>query len=149
MNIELTNEQFKELLLNVEIGLHVRESVYTEKEDERAESLRDLGKYLLGMADKFGCADMVCECEGEKHINDETTDEEIGAVIDEFLSRNFWDDLITELGQRDLGESLTEDQIKTLEEKPESICELGTKYFEKYEEEFEEYGVGRLRVVEK
>jgi hypothetical protein len=147
LNIEFTNEQFRELLLNVEVGIQIREYVYEQRNDERWESMRELEEYFLKHAHKFGCDDMVEEIDGETVLNDENTEELIDDVIEEYGSREFWEDLITQLGQRDFARSLTEEQIQAMQDNPEKLHKQGEKFFRKYEEEFEKHGVERLEII--
>lgn len=154
MKIEFSNEQFRELLVNVEIGLQVRESVCEQHEDEECkctcdcESIRGLQQYLLQFAEECGCGDMVEKVEDTLVINEETTCEQIEDVVEEFTSRAFWEELITELGQRDLAHDLPEKELDAVCDDFEAFREKTAPYFEKYEKEFEDHGIERLKIVE-
>ena len=147
MKIELTNEQFRELLIDVAIGVWIRESVYEDRGEEFMH-ISELEDYLVGFADKFGASDMVEDSEGKPMLNEDTTSHLIEDVIDEWKDTEFWDELVMQLGQRDFFRTLTKKQMRDMEAKGEGFPESIRKFYEKYAYEFEKHGIGRLEIVE-
>ena len=58
-----------------------------------------------------------------------------------------WSEFITRLGRRDFFRTVTPDEDKEME-KRDWLPDRAQEFFDKYEKEFEEYGVERLEIKE-
>ncbi|MFA5431746.1 MAG: hypothetical protein WC319_02560 [Candidatus Paceibacterota bacterium] len=58
MELNLTNEQFRDLLKSVVIGSYIRET-YEEINSRDFSKVNDVQDYLLSVAKDFGASDMV------------------------------------------------------------------------------------------
>lgn len=151
MNIELTNEQFRELLIDVAIGVYIRESACgeeCEKEGEHAcGNVREIEDLLLTFADKFGASDMVEKIEDELALSEEA-ETIVEDIIEDYSDSDFWERLIILMGQRDFLKTVTEDELKQIEASSGNLPDRIQDYCEKYAEEFADHGISRLQVVE-
>lgn len=116
--------------------------------EARGENWREIEEQIepfLELAVKNGYKDLVEEVEGKViPANDLSLEEE--AVMEEHNDLEFWEQLTTRLGQRDLYEQLSPVQRRKLM-RQRWLPEVAEKYYEKYEREFWEYGLDRLRIL--
>lgn len=150
MNVEISHEEYKDLLDLLYMAHWVLKAHKTE-EDPRSAKYEKVIQKFYSRAEEMGHADMI---EYDREIGEffptwdfeETT--EAWDFIEEFTDDTFWDELTDRLTQRDLerqeggyekirGLSLTE------------RFELEAPFIERYEEEFSENGIERLEIVER
>lgn len=146
MQLQLTDEQFKELVFLTMIGEYVRGGVLDSWGEYDPQKHNALMEYLLQEAAAVGRVDLVEKFEGHLVPSDALSDEEEELMV-EYNDDEFWSELSSRLGQRDFEASMTADEKREAEAKgwlPERVQE----FYEKYEKEFEEHGVERLRVIE-
>ena len=145
MNLNLTEAQFAELLELVHIGGYVRNAVREQEDDynpTRDEALEDF-LYKVALEHKI----LGIELDKEIGYIGPTNQKEghLHAIIEQYDEEQFWFELGRLLGQRDLRRTLTaseEDESEQSGWLPERVHEL----YEKYDEEFEGYGIERLEV---
>jgi hypothetical protein len=135
VNLELSPEQYKELLKLVYIGDWVIE-------DSENIVLNDLVQVLFSKAKDAGLENMV---EFDKELNlympSQDFDDEVVDIVDDYEEECFWDHLIYRMADRDLSEQLGEKaDTLTNEEKIAKIDPLSEKYIK----EFEENGMANL-----
>lgn len=147
MTITFTKEQFRELLLNVLIGIFLREAV-AESEDEPFEHLRAIEGYLLTYAEENGMKELTDRTpEGTLLPAEEILDEE-ESVIDFYSDDAFWDELARRLGQRDFERTMTLRDRLYLKRHGGVLPERAFELYEKYDAEFENFGIDRLEINE-
>jgi len=141
MNISLTPEQYKTLLLMTYLGNWMINSHQVERE----QTFEGVASHVYSYADSFGVIGLV-----EKDPDDGTYYptrelEELAAEhMDAYDNETFWAELIERLSQRDLvakhGQSACEKM--TIEERFANLEEFETRY----DEEFEARGIERLTI---
>ncbi len=150
MKIDLTKEQYIRLLemnhiangvLGILGDIFPDETGYKEKSD-KANELED---YFVNHAEEFDCKDITEEFYGKTLLKDEIY-EKIQEIMDEYDDYIFWNELEVRMGKRDFERSITEEDKKHIKENngwyPERIQEI----YDKYAEEFENYGIDRLEI---
>jgi len=146
MQIELTREQYRELVHTILAGTYVREAVEEWQGSPDWERLGKLEEYILSFAGQFASEDMVQRVDGEWIPTTEVTDQ-MENTIDEYNDIEFWDQLSSRLGQRDAERTMTSQErreLETMGQYPDRVYD----FFNKWTEEFEEHGVDRLEVKE-
>lgn len=144
MEIKLSKEQCRELLLNAMVGSFVRGGVA----DSRGEDWEDVDKindYILSVAKEAGFNDLLQIFHGKIMPSDELIEEE-EAIIDEYNDDQFWHELEMCLGQRDFEREKTEEDKKYIKEHDGWLPDKINNYYEKYEKEFEENGIMNLEI---
>jgi len=141
MNISMTPEQYKTLLLTTYLGNWMVNSHQVERE----QTFEGVASHVYSYADSFGVIGLV-----EKDPDDGTYYptrelEELAAEhMDAYDNETFWAELIERLSQRDLvakhGHSACEKM--TIEERFANLEEFETRY----DEEFEARGIERLTI---
>ena len=143
--LNLTKKQFKELLLDVMVGTYVRGGVADalEQDWQKFEKITD---YLVEQAKVAGFSDLVQNFMGHNRPCDELCDAE-EEIMEIYNDDEFWHEIATRLGQRDFERQKTKEDEKYMQENngqyPEKIHEI----YDKYEKEFETYGLERLEIV--
>jgi len=150
MKIDLTKEQYIRLLemshiANSVLGILgdtlMEEANYKKKSDETTE----LEDYFMNYAKDFGCENMTEQFHGKTLLKDEIY-EKIQEITDEYDDYVFWNELEVRMGKRDFERTKTKEEEKQIRENngwyPERIHEL----YDKYAEEFENYGIDRLEI---
>lgn len=148
--MDLTKEQYIKILemnhiangiLGILGDVMPDETGYKKKSDEATE----LEDYFISYAKDFGCEDMTEEFHGKTLLKEEIY-EKIQEIMDEYDDYIFWNELETRMGKRDFERTKTEDEEKQMRENggwyPERVHEL----YDRYAEEFEKYGIGRLEI---
>lgn len=148
MKIELTKNQYRDLLLSVIIGEYIREAV-DEQNGKDIRNTHDMENYLMSLAKDFDSEDMVENFEGEFLVpSDKVIKEYHDHYIEEFEEESFWHNLITRLGQRDFDKNATKAELEKVKKNEGWLTDVIDTYYEKYENEFEKNGVGRLGIDE-
>lgn len=117
--------------------------------DSRGEDFKNyegLKKYLLKIAKDNGLEDLVEEFYGDLLPSDKLSELE-DKIMEEYDDDTFWHELTTRLGKRDFWRTITpkeKQEIKKQNWLPERIHEI----YEKYEKEFEEHGLDRIKIDE-
>jgi hypothetical protein len=142
MNIPFTREQFQVLLRMTYIAEWVAN---TGRNDTESADIARLTQHIYAHAAAFGVQDLLEHREGELHPAP-ALDTAMLPIIDAYEEEGFWDRLIEMLAARDLAMEHGEEGVEKLprEEYIEHVDERASVY----EEEFEEYGVDRLFIVE-
>jgi hypothetical protein len=141
MNISLTPEQYKTLLLITYLGNWLVNAHKIEPD----KTFDDLAKYIYSFATSFGITGLV-ESSPDDGVSYPTRQFE--DLAEEYLSdydnHTFWDELIDRLVERDFVAKYGEEAIEkmTLEEQFSNRDE----FEERYAEEFEEYGLDRVTI---
>jgi hypothetical protein len=146
MKIDLTKKQFKELLLLASIGTYVKGAV-----EDRKGKYKDRDEtvdYFLSHAKDFGLESLVDNFKGGLIESDDFSDK-VDKMMEEYDEDEFWHRLVMYLGKRDFFRETTKDELAEIKKDefgwlPKKI----QKYYAKYENEFEEYGVERLVIDE-
>jgi len=147
MGIDLTKKQYRDLLLSVIIGTYIREAV-DESNGKDIKHTRELEDYLMTFAKDFDSEDMIENFEGKFLVpSDAVTKEYHDHYIDEFAEDSFWHNLITRLGQRDFDKHATKEERDKVKKNDGWLTGVIDKYYQKYENEFEERDIDRLEVV--
>ena len=154
MNIELSKEQFRELLLLASVGNHVRRGAFAAEEQYDPERDEALMSALYETAYEAGIGEV--EREGDDRAEENAggivptsrLEDAVHALLESFEDERFWHELSLLLGQRDLERSMTPDEHLTMElsggDLPERLYEL----CERYNTEFETFGIDRLEINE-
>lgn len=145
-SLSLTKEQYRELLMHVVIGVHIRGAVA----DNRGEDFKKidlLEQFLCARAETFDSADLV-EASNGKIIPSETLDATVHEILEDYEDDAFWEHLETDLGKRDFFRTMTDEERKKMEEEqwlPERVQE----FYDMYADEFEKNGIDNLEIVKR
>jgi len=145
MRIELTKEQLKEMLLAAMLYSFIRGGLADDK-GEDFKKYEELENYLLKIAEENGFNDLVEKFHGHLIPSDELSELE-EEIMSEYDDDALWSELITRLGRRDFFRTVTPDEDKEMK-KRDWLPDRAQEFFDKYNKEFEEYGVERLGVKE-
>ena len=148
MQLDLTKEQFAELLKAVIVGVRVREAVAEERDTPGWQDIGDIESYLLSMAGDFDSADMA-EYYLDGWIPSDEVSEELDEELDEYGDQEFWHGLHTALGQRDFYRTMSKEEKKFIADNDGLFPERMHVLYKKYAKEFEKHGLDRLEIVAK
>ena len=143
MQIELTKEQFKEMLLAAMLYSWVYGGL-ADRKGENFEKFEKLAEYLLKVAKDNNLNDLVERFHDNLVPSDELSEIE-EEIIEEYDDDTFWHELTTRLGKRDFWRTVTPEEKEKIE-KDDWLPERINEFYEKYEKEFEENGLERLGV---
>ena len=144
MKIEISNEQYRDLVMLVCLGEWVRGDVadWRGENGERWEKIRErilfaaINENIPGIAELFQGAILPTD----------NLSLEYEKMLDEYNDEIFWHELSLRLGQRDYERNATDADKKYTEDHYGMLPEKVHKYYKKYDDEFEEYGVERLDI---
>ena len=144
MQIELTNEQYRQLLELVSLGNGVLGTVGDLSEDQvyEAKSMEgeDMQSYLLGFAGEFDSEDL---------LKEEMYQEHILPIMMDYEDLVTYDNLSTQLAWRDINREMSEEQVNEMVEKYEDqLEEKISAYEDEYRQEFARFGLTHLEVIE-
>lgn len=143
-SLTLTKEQYRELLLNAMIGVHIRGALA----DDRGEDFKKIEareQFLCARAELFDSEDLVEAFHGEI-IPSEALEEMAHTIIDDYEDDAFWERLETDLGKRDFFRTMTAEEREKMEQEqwlPDRVQEI----YDRYAEEFEKNGIENLEIV--
>ncbi len=141
MEITLTKKQYQSLLKMVFLGNWLINAPRIEPIKE----FDEIEEYIFSHAEKFGLTDEVEYDESTgKTYPSEIFEDSLSPYIDEYNQDNMWQELISILSHRDLVEEVGEENLKDMDHETYSD-KLGTLH-DKYEKEFAENGVQKLRI---
>jgi hypothetical protein len=139
--IGLTREQFRELVLNYIIGMHVRRRVALARNEEYPQ-LENLERHLLAFASGFDAGDLV-ERTNDSLYPAKKIEDLCHELLDVRDDAEFWERLGEELATRDFLANLPPDQRLAAEaiklEPPKDL-------YKQYAREFDDYGIDRLAI---
>ena len=142
MKVSFTQKEFSRLLELVHLGLTVAGS----RPDDPAtmpERYSDLAQKVFGLAEPFGCADMVeVDVNGQYFPNEKITEGVANEKLANFHEDVFWNELVMRLAERDLRSELGATKLsdELTEDEEERLSALEDSYWR----EFETKGVDHL-----
>jgi hypothetical protein len=145
MKVSFTQKEYARLLELVHLGLWVAGS-RPEDPATMPERYGALTQKVLGLAEAFGCADMVeMDVNGQFFPNEKVTEGPAREKIDRFEEEAFWSQLVMRLSERDLQAELgpTKMSDELTEQEEERLAALEDSYWR----EFETSGVNHLVVL--
>ena len=145
MHIELTEEQYRDLVELVVLGNYVRGGVADirgESGDNRWEKIEQCVLFAAINDDITGVAEMF---HGQIVPTDEL-DGKVEEMMEEYDNDEFWHELEVRLGQRDFYREIIKDDLKYIEEHHGVLPERINSYYQKYEDEFDEHDIDRLEI---
>ena len=145
MKVSFTQKEYSRLLELAHLGLWVAGA----RPDDPAtmpERYADVAQKVFGLAELFGCADLVeADVNGQFFPNEKLTDGPAGEKIDHFIEDAFWSELVNRLAERDLRSELG--ATKLTEELTDGEEERLGALEDNYWREFETKGVDHLVVL--
>jgi hypothetical protein len=144
IHFALTKDEFRELLMLVLIGNHVRNSALEVDHAYDPNRHEVLEGALLRAAGKLE-APYVRSHEGHYDPTPELEMEYV-RYIEDFIDDTFWDELEVRLGKRDFDRTMTEEDDEYLEEHDGRLPPRAHAIYKRYHEEFDKYGIDRLEV---
>lgn len=143
-SLTLTKEQYRELLLNAMIGVHIRGALA----DDRGEDFKKfeaLEQHLCAHTKAFDCEDLVEWFDGVL-VPSDAFDETVHTIIDDYDDDAFWDRLETDLGKRDFFRTMTNEEREEMEQR-ELLPDRVQQIYDMYADEFEKNGIDNLEIV--
>jgi hypothetical protein len=145
MKVSFTTKEYARLLELVHMGLWM---AGTRPDDPATmpERYAAVAQKVLGLAEVFGCADLVeTDVNGQFFPNEKLTEGAVHEKIDRFVEDAFWSELVMRLSERDLrselGSTKLSDELTESEE-----ARLG-EIEDTYWREFETRGVESLMML--
>ncbi len=139
MNISLTPEQYRTLLLMVYLGNWMVNAHKTDQE----KVFSGLEHYIFSFAESFAVKGLVEWFEDDKaYYGTRELDDLAEPYIADYDNETFWDELINRLADRDFLAQYGEDTIERMTQEERFIKR--EEFEERYEEEFEEHGLDRI-----
>lgn len=142
MKVSFTTKEYARLLELVHLGLWTAGN----RPDDPAtmpERYADVAQKVFGLAEAFGCADLVeADVNGQFFPNEKLTDGPASEKIDRFVEDAFWSELVTRLAERDLRAELGPTKLaeELSEDEEQRLAALEDGYWR----EFETNGVQHL-----
>ena len=142
MKVSFTQKEYARLLELVHLGLWLTGS----RPDDPAtmpERYAELTQKVLGLAEPFGCADLVeVDVNGQYFLNEKLTHGPVAEKIDRFVEDAFWSELVSRLAERDLRAELgpTKLSAELTDDEEERLAAIEDNYWR----EFETQGVDHL-----
>jgi hypothetical protein len=143
MKVSFTTKEYARLLELVQLGLTV---VGSQADDPATmpERYADLAQKVFGLAETFGCADLVeQDVYGEYFPNEKLTGGVAAEKYTAFVDDVFWGELVARLALRDLASDIGEAAIEAGELSEENENKLAS-HEDAYWREFERDGVDHL-----
>lgn len=145
--VTFTKAQFLNLMKSVYLGNWVANACRTVDKKEEYEEIED---FIFSLAPQFGFSQYVDheESDGDRYYPTRRFKEEtdVEQLVEEYNEENMREELIDVLGDRDFFEKYSEAEIEKMSQKERFIKRIECE--EKYGEEFEYYGVDRLKIQE-
>lgn len=143
MQIELTKEQYRTLLLLVNLGDWV---INAHEVDARNEDVDELLQHILKYHKDFGETKLVDPAPDKgKFYETREMDDWMYKFIDEYDNETFWDELVDRLSERDFLRQHGEKKIEKMTTE-QYLRELD-EFEERYSKEFEENGLDNLSIT--
>jgi len=145
MKVSFTQKEYARLLELVHLGLWVT-GTRTDLPSSTPERYAALSQKVLGLADQFGCADLVdSDEEGLLMPSPKLEDGPARERLDSFIDTSFWEELASRLAERDLRSELGIDPLPPVldDDQEARLKALEDKYWE----EFELHGADRVHVL--
>lgn len=148
MKVSFTQKEYARLLELVHLGLWVSGA----RPDDPATMpgrYEELAQKIYGLAETFGCADLVeADVNGEFFPNEKITEESPAREkLDSFIEDAFWGELVARLAERDLRAERGKDVTKIGDEYSEEEQEKLEALEDAYWREFESSGVDHVVVL--
>jgi hypothetical protein len=147
MKVSFTTKEYTRLLELAHLGLWVAGA----RPDDPAtmpERYAEVSQKIFGLAEMFGCADLVeSDVNGELFPNEKLTEGAVREKLEAFNEDVFWGELVMRLAERDLRGEQGKDITKLGEEFSEEEQQKLEKLEDSYWREFEASGVDHLVVL--
>lgn len=148
--IELTKKQFTALLKVVYLGNWMANAYRDDSpEDPHIQEYEEIEDYIFSLASQFGLEKYVDHevTDGDRYYPtnffEETTD--VHKLHEEYDEETFWDELADRLSTRDFLEKYSKEEINNMSR--EEYFEKISEFTDKYNEEFEKFGLDRIKVI--
>lgn len=146
MKVSFTTKEYTRLLELVHLGLWVAGA----RPDDPAtmpERYEELAQKVFGLAEPFGCADLVeADVNGEYFLNEKLTGGVAQEKLDAYAEDVFWGELVARLAARDLRAEIGAEAAEAEELEPHHEVAL-TEHEDTYWREFEAHGIDHLVVL--
>ncbi len=146
--VELTRDQFLALLKAVYLGNWMANAYRTEGMKKEYEGIAD---YIFSLTPQFGLEKYMDheESDGERYFPTNEFEEhtDVHILHEAYDEETFWDEMAERLGERDFFERYTKEELKKMN-KDEGFTLLN-RCIDNYNEEFEKFGIERIRLEKK
>ena len=146
MQIDFSKEEYSTFLEILEIAHWVLFAHRTDEPQDRKRH-KDFEQKIYSYVEALGFGDLITyDEELESYFPTREHDENSPArtFIDEFENETFWSELIERLAEMEMLRTLGEKKV--LKMTPEERFRANYDFEQKYEKEFEEHGIERLRI---
>ncbi len=150
MNVDITKEEYLDLLDLLHIAGWVLVAHRTG-DDQRTKQYDGIMQKLYALAREAGAGDLIEYDPGlRKYYPTRKFEDSTKAMtfVDEFVDHSFWDELIVRFAERDAARQVGGyEQLNLMSH--EDLHALEDPIEDRYSEEFNEYGIDRLEIVER
>lgn len=145
MQIEFNKKQYENLLKLVYLGNWMANA---HRADDRIEKFEELEHYIFSFAKDFGFpkyADAEMVGDGKFYPTRKFEEEtEVHDLHDDYDNETFWHEIADRLSRRDFVRKYSMGEYKNMD--TEERFEKMQEFDDKWDDEFEEYGIERLEV---
>lgn len=148
MEIKLTKEQYYNLVKLITIAGWVLETVATEIDEDgifedEIEPMLDTEQYILSKHEDFKLKKVFKDSDNYYSVTYEL-EEEVLPLLELFAENSFWDELAHRLARRDVIEEYGESAVNSMD--PLQLHEFEDEHIRKYQDEFSQNGIDRLKI---
>jgi len=148
MNVELTKEQFANILRAVYIAndiIGLISDMVSEDYKKQYGEMDELREYLLRCAEKNGFNEFI-DYYKEHIIPSDNLCEEMDKIKEDYEDFIFWDELERQLAIRDMNKSLSKKEKEDISKDFSLYLKKLDEFTQKYSKEFQKYGITRLEI---
>jgi hypothetical protein len=146
ISLDINDDQLTQLLKTTFFGAWVKNA--TKTPEDRDEAMDQFVQYILGTAWNAGEKQRITADSQGRYSYAKDFEEVLFEQVDEYDGDVFWEELVDQLARRDFYQKNPGKIGKTLEGKALDDAEAAIdREKEKYDKEFEDRGVERLRIV--
>lgn len=145
MKVSFTTKEYSRLLELVHLGLWMTGS-RPEDPATMPERYEDVAQKVFGLAENFGCADLVeLDVNGQYFPNEKLTQGPAQEKLEAFVEEVFWAELVGRMAERDLIQEIGATKLseELTEEEEQRLAEIEDAYWR----EVETSGVDHLVVL--
>lgn len=146
MQIELSQDEYRTLLGILEISNWILFGHHNQDPEDR-KKFRDFEQKIFGYAKEMGFEDLIeYHEEYQEYLPTKQHDDnsEVMPFIDEYENDSFWEELKSRLSYRDTLRKYGQAKLDQMSNKDHFRAQ--SEFGEKYQAEFEHYGVTRLEI---
>jgi hypothetical protein len=142
MKINLSKNQYMNLIKLINIGNWVINSI--RNKDEIIKDFEELEQHIYSYHTSADYNGIEYDENLKSFFPSEELLSELEVYIQDYDNEIFWNELISRMVEKELLENYTEEELENMNDK--EFYDVKFKLMDKYEDEFEKYGIKRLKI---